>query len=251
MTAQEPFRTRLKRGDTLIGTLVTLPSPEIAEILAETGFDWLFVDLEHSPMGASEAQSIVQAAGGRVDCILRVPLNDETWIKKALDTGAAGVMVPQVNTAEDARRAVRFSKYPPLGTRSVGIGRAHGYGAAFDAYLGRANAETTVVVQVEHVEAVRNLDAIVSVEGVDAVLVGPYDLSASMGKPGRVDDPEVQAAMAGVRRVCLERGMPLGVFASGSGQAKTYLREGYRLVAAGGDTLLLVQAARALLSALK
>jgi len=126
---KEPFRTRLKRGDLLAGTLVSLPSPEIAEILAEAGFDWLFVDLEHSTLDVRSAQTVLQAVGGRVDCLLRVPLNDEIWIKKALDTGAAGIIVPQVNSADDARRAVRYSKYPPQGARSAGMARAHGYGA--------------------------------------------------------------------------------------------------------------------------
>lgn len=241
---RETFRSRLKKGELLAGTLITLPSLEIAEILAEAGFDWLFVDLEHSAMGAREAVGILQAVGDRLDCILRVPLNDEIWIKKALDTGAAGVMVPQVNTAEDARRAVRYSKYPPQGRRSAGMSRAHGYGSRLQSYLDRANTDTAVIIQAEHIEAVENIESILMVDGIDAVLVGPYDLSASMGRIGQVDSPEVQAAIGRVRQACNHCGMPLGVFTAGAQRAKTYIQEGFRLIAASADTLMLGQAAR-------
>ena len=248
---KEAFRTRLLRGDLLTGTLVTLPSTEIAEILAEAGFDWLFVDLEHSTLDVRAAQSILQAVGGRVDCLLRVPLNDEIWIKKALDTGASGIIVPQVNSAADARRAVRCSKYPPQGGRSAGMARAHGYGARAREYFERANAGIALIVQAEHVEAVRNIEAILEVEGVDAVFIGPYDLSASLGKMGQVEDPDVQAAIERVRRACRERGTPLGIFAASGERARDYVADGYRLVAAGGDALLLAQSARQLARSLR
>ena len=248
---RQPFRTRLKNRETLIGTLVTLPTPEIAEILAQAGFDWLFVDLEHSPMEPYQAQAILQAAAGRLDCVLRVPLNDEIWIKKALDTGAAGVMVPQVNRPEDAVRAVRYTKYPLLGARSVGLGRAQGYGAGLQEYLARANDETAVVIQVEHIEAVNNIEAILGVEGIDAILVGPYDLSASMGLIGNVEHADVQAAIEKVRQTCAGRQMPLGIFAGTAERAEVYIKAGYSLVAASGDTLMLAQSAREVVRRLK
>jgi 2-keto-3-deoxy-L-rhamnonate aldolase RhmA len=123
------FRSRLKHGETLLGTLVTLPSPEVAELFSNAGFDWLFIDMEHSPLDVREAQAILQAVGERCACVLRVPLNDEIWIKKALDIGASGIIIPQVNSRQEAERAVRFCKYPPQGSRGVGVARAHGYGA--------------------------------------------------------------------------------------------------------------------------
>ncbi len=248
---KETFRVRLKKGEPLLGTLVSLPSPEVAEILMDAGFDWFFVDLEHSPLEIREVQSILQAVDGRVDCIMRVPLNDEIWIKKALDIGATGVMVPQVNTAEEARRAVRFCKYPLQGTRSVGVGRAHAYGSKLQEYLDRANEQTVVVIQAEHIWAVENIEEILAVEGLDAVLVGPYDLSASMGKMGQVDSPEVQAAIQRVRQACLSTGMPLGVFTASGRRAKDYLRDGFRLVAASGDILMLGEAAKSLLQEMR
>ncbi len=245
------FRSRLSRGELLIGTVVSLASPEVTEILAGAGFDWLFIDLEHSPMDAREAQALLQAAGGRVDCILRVALNDEIWVKKALDTGCAGVMVPQVNSAEDARQAVRLSKYPPQGTRSAGLARAHGYGMKLQEYYDTANQETAVIVQIEHCDAVRNIDAILSVSGIDGILVGPYDLSASMGLIGQVEHAEVQAAITKVKEACQRRGVPAGIFVGGPERAKAYIQEGFRLVAVGTDTLLLVQAARDLAQKLR
>lgn len=240
---KESFRTRLKRGERLLGSLLTLPSPEIAEILAMTGWDWLFIDLEHSTMGTGEAQRILQAVSGKVDCLLRLPLNDEPWIKKALDSGAAGIILPQVNTVEDARRAAQHSRYPPLGNRSVGLARAQGYGMKFQEYLERANEEVVVVIQAEHILAVQNIEALVRVEGIDAVLVGPYDLSASMGLAGQVDHPEVQAAIEHVRAACQESGMPLGVFATTAKRASQFLSQGFALLAVGSDALFLSQAA--------
>ncbi len=245
------FRNRLARGDLLIGTVVTLASPEVTEILAGAGFDWLFIDLEHSPMDARDAQALLQSTGGQVDCILRVALNEAVWIKKALDTGCAGVMAPQVNSADDARRAVQFSKYPPLGCRSAGLARAHGYGARLQETLDSANQETAVIVQVEHSEAVRNIDAILCVEGIDAVLVGPYDLSASMGLIGQVEHPQVQAAIAQVRQACQRHAVPAGIFTGSAGRAKGYIQEGFRLIAVGVDTLLLGQAARDLVQKIR
>jgi len=245
------FNNRLKNKETLIGTLISLSSLETAEILADVGFDWFFVDLEHSPMGPMEAQAILQVVGERAECVLRVPLNDEIWIKKALDTGAHAIMVPQVNTQEDARRAVRYSKYPPMGTRSLGVGRAHGYGAKLQAYIDRANLDTVVIVQVEHIEAVRNIEAIISTEEINAILIGPYDLSASMGYLGQVENPEVQAAIAKVHRICQDNGMPLGIFVADVDRARAYIQEGYNLIAASGDILMLSQTARKVVDSLK
>ncbi len=248
---KESFRTRLTRGDLLVGTLVSLPAPEVAEILAEAGFDWLFIDMEHSQLDPPAAQVILQAVDHRIDCVLRVALNDEIWLKKALDTGASGVMIPQVNSVGDARRAVRFCKYPPQGGRSVGLSRAQGYGARLAEYLAEANRQTAVIVQIEHIQAVNHIEAILAVEGVDAVLVGPYDLSASMDHMGQVEHPDVQAAIQRVHHACQSQGMPLGIFATTAARAKAYVQEGYRLVAVGGDTLMLGSAARDILEKLR
>jgi 2-dehydro-3-deoxyglucarate aldolase/4-hydroxy-2-oxoheptanedioate aldolase len=244
MPMRESFKRKLGRGDLLIGTIITLPSPEIAEILAGAGFDWLFVDLEHSALGIREAQHILQAAEPQLPCLIRVPAIEEAWIKKALDIGASGIIVPQVKTAEMAGRAVGFGKYPPVGARSVGIARAHGYGADFKDYVASANDETAVIIQIEHIDAVNDIDNILRVPGIDGVFVGPYDLSASMGKIGMTTDPDVQDAISKVKRCAQQAKIPLGIFGASAESVKPYISSGYTLIAAGIDTLLFAKAAK-------
>jgi 2-dehydro-3-deoxyglucarate aldolase/4-hydroxy-2-oxoheptanedioate aldolase len=245
------IRARLQKGDTLIGTLITIPAPEIAEIMAEIGYDWLFIDTEHGSFDAQSAQGILQAVDHRCPCVLRVPTNDEVWIKKALDIGAAGIIAPGVNSAEEAERIVRMCKYPPRGTRGVGIGRAHKYGLKFKEYVANANDETAVILQAENTNAVENIAEIVQVPDIDAVLIGPYDLSASMGKMGHINDAEVQAAIASVMECCREAGVPLGIFADSAESAAPFIKQGYTLVAISTDCLHMVQGAMATLKSVK
>ncbi len=245
------LRARLRGGELMFGTMLTLPEPAVAEILADVGFDWLFVDAEHGPLETAELAGILRAASRRVPCIVRVAAAAEVPIKKALDLGAAGVIAPQVNSAEQAADVVRFARYAPEGGRGVGLARAHGYGMAFKGYVARANDEIAVIVQAEHVRAVDQIEAIVRVPGIDAVLLGPYDLSASLGKMGRVDDPEVLAAIEHVTTACRAAGMPLGYFGIDAAAVQPYVERGYTLVVAGVDTLFLGQAATALRGALE
>lgn len=245
------FRRRLLAGETLVGTVLTLPAPEIAELLAAVGFDWLFVDAEHSALSTREMQRIMQGAGQAMPCVVRLASGAEVAIKKALDIGAAGIIVPQVNSAEQAAQVVRWAKYAPAGTRGVGVGRAHRYGLGFSEYVGRANEETAVIVQTEHIQAVENIEAIIRVPGVDAVLVGPYDLSASLGLMGQVDHPDVVAAIQQVTDACLTAGMRLGIFGMSATAVTPYIAQGYTLIAAGIDTALLGQAAKELLAAIR
>jgi 2-dehydro-3-deoxyglucarate aldolase len=159
--------------------------------------------------------------------------------------------VPQVNTAEQAADVVRWARYAPEGSRGVGLARAHGYGLKFREYLSAANREIAVVVQAEHVRAVDNIDAIVRVPGVDAVLLGPYDLSASLGKLGKIDDPAVVAAIDRVTAACKAAGMPLGYFGVTAAAVRPYVARGYTLIVAGVDTLYLATGANALLAELR
>jgi 2-dehydro-3-deoxyglucarate aldolase len=245
------FRARLKRGEKLLGTMVTLASGASAEVLASVGVDWLFVDGEHGPLEARELTEILQAVGDKTACIVRVPAAAETPIKRALDLGAHGIIVPQVNTAEQAADVVRWARYAPEGSRGVGLARAHGYGLKFREYLSAANREIAVVVQAEHARAIDNIDAIVRVPGVDAVLLGPYDLSASLGKLGKIDDPAVVAAIDRVTDACKAVGMPLGYFGVTAAAVRPYIARGYTLIVAGVDTLYLANGASALLAELR
>jgi 2-dehydro-3-deoxyglucarate aldolase/4-hydroxy-2-oxoheptanedioate aldolase len=123
------FKTRLKKREILLGPLVTLSSTEVAEILSRVGFDWLWIEMEHAPTGLARIQELIQATGGRIPCLVRVPWNDDVWIKQILDTGCDGIVIPQIRNSSEARAAVRACKYPPVGIRSVGIARAQGYGS--------------------------------------------------------------------------------------------------------------------------
>jgi 2-keto-3-deoxy-L-rhamnonate aldolase RhmA len=245
------IRSRLRAGRTLLGTMVTLPTAATAEILAAIGFDWLFVDAEHGPLETRELAAILQAVSDKVACIVRVPAADEVAIKKALDLGAAGIIVPQVNTPEQAAAVVRFARYAPEGARGVGLARAQGYGFKFKEYVETANDEIAVIVQAEHAAAVENIEGIARVAGVDAVLLGPYDLSASLGKMGKVDDPAVVAAVARVTDACRAAGMPLGYFGVTAAAVRPYVERGYTLIVAGVDTLFLGMGAKTLLAELR
>lgn len=250
--AQLPsFRERLLRGELLVGTMLTLNAPPVAEIMAGLGFDWLFVDAEHGTFAARDIQALLQAAGAATPGLVRLATAGEGPIKQALDVGAAGIIAPMINTADQAAAVVRLAKYPPSGARGVGIARAHGYGLRLPEYVRHANEHIAVVVQAEHIEAVRNIEAIVRVPGIDAVLVGPYDLSASLGKVGQVDDDEVRQAVDRVTRACRAAGMQLGIFGVSAAAVKPYIDQGYTLIVAGVDTILLGQAAQGLLAALK
>ncbi len=245
------FRARLINGETLLGTMITLPSPEMVEVMVGVGYDWLFIDCEHGAFDAAVAQSLLQAAGSRCPCVIRVPNSDDVWIKKALDIGASGIIVPQVNSADQVRAVVASCKYPPEGTRGVGIGRAHAYGANFNQYVASANDNIAVIVQAEHIDAVACIDEIVRVQGIDAILVGPYDLSASLGKIGQLDDSEVVAAIEKVRSCCSDAGKTLGFFGISAEAVQPYLDQGYSLIAVGVDVLFASKGATETLNSLR
>ena len=238
------FRSQLRSGEILIGTMITLPTAATAEILVDAGFDWLFVDGEHGPLELPDILSILQAVGHRLPCVVRVPAAEEVPIKKVLDLGAAGIIVPQVNTSKQAADVVQFARYAPEGQRGVGLGRAHRYGMGFQEYLDSANDQIAVIVQAEHRLAVENIDSIIQVDGIDAIQLGPYDLSASLGKIGQIDDPIVVSAMDRVTRACQSAGMPLGHFAISTETSKAYIEMGYTLISIGVDTLMLGSAAK-------
>jgi len=245
------FRNEVLSGKTLIGTVVTLPCAQTAEILAYAGFDWLWIDAEHSPLEMGEIQGILQATQDRCAGVVRIPSNDEVYIKKALDIGAAGLIAPHVDTAEIARRVVQFAKYPPLGQRSIAAARAHGYGLYFADYMKYANEQIALIVQIEHINGARNIESILEVDGVDAVMIGPYDLSGSLGRPGEIEDCEVQDLISRVQQACLKRQKPIGIFADGVDAAVRYLDQGFSLIAVGVDTMMLIKSAQEVLSGMR
>lgn len=191
----QPFtlKPRLLAGETIIGSWLCLASAPLAEMMAGAGFDYLAVDMEHGHAGPAEMLRLIQVvelAGAAP--LVRVAANEIAYIKSAMDAGAHGIIVPDVRSAADARRAVQAMYYPPRGTRGVGLSRAQGYGSDFQAYRDERLPNALLVVQIEHHRAVDDLDAILAVDGVDAFIIGPYDLSGSIGRPGEFSDPDVQ-----------------------------------------------------------
>jgi 2-keto-3-deoxy-L-rhamnonate aldolase RhmA len=232
-------------GAPLIGTLVSLPLPEISEMLSQVGFDWLFIDMEHSTLSLSDAQRLLLAIQGDCNGLVRIAENSAVCIKQALDLGADGIIVPAVNSAEEARQAVQSAKYPPVGNRSVGIGRAHQYGFQFSDYVSQANATTAVIIQIEHIQAVRNLTEILAVPGIDGVFIGPYDLAGSMNRMGDVQHPDVQEAIQYVKAICRQQGMPIGIFTLRPDTIPTELTSGVRFMAVGTDAAFLWNSGKA------
>jgi 2-keto-3-deoxy-L-rhamnonate aldolase RhmA len=245
------LKARLLAGEALCGTLLSLSSPEVADLLAGAGFDWLFVDAEHGAIDARDILLLLHAVANRTPCLVRIPALDEAWVKRVLDAGAEGIIVPQVGAAEQAERAARWAHYPPRGSRGLGTARANRYGLGLADSVRAAGERVTVVVQAETAEAVENIEAIVRVEGVDAVFVGPYDLSASLGRPGEVEHPEVVAAINHVALACRNARVPAGIFAMAPEGLQPWAASGFTLLAAGVDASLLGTAAERVLAGIR
>jgi 2-keto-3-deoxy-L-rhamnonate aldolase RhmA len=237
-----PLCEALRKRRLSLGAWIQVGHPAVAEILAGAGFDWVCVDLEHGAIGIETLAELFRAmAPSRCVPVVRVPANDPVWIRRSLDAGARGVIVPMVNSAAEAAAAVRAARYPPRGNRGYGYCRANAYGARFDAYARTANSEVAVIVQVEHKDAVADIDAILTVEGVDGTFVGPYDLSGSLGVPGNLGHPTVRRALARYCQACRAHRKAAGVHVvrpDAAGIAKA-VREGYTLIALGLDTVFL------------
>ena len=241
------LKDKLKNLEVSIGSWITIGSSSIAEVMSRAGFEWLTVDMEHSVITLDKAQELIRAIEAcDVLPLVRVGENNANLIKRVMDAGAHGVIVPMVNTREDALRAVAAVKYPPLGSRGVGLARAQGYGFEFEKYKDWVNEKSLVIVQVEHIKAVDNLDKILNVEGVDAFIVGPYDLSGSMGKPGDFECREVKSALKNIIKISKKMKKPAGfhVIQPQAGPLLNKIEEGYKLLSFSFDALFLGQICR-------
>lgn len=239
----------LRAGEKTCGAWLHLCSPISAEIMAHAGFDWLMVDLEHSPCDYQTLMALYQAASATPAVPLaRAPWNDFVAIKRILDCGAYGVMIPWVNTKEEAAAAVAACKYPPKGIRGLANTRPTGWTRYTKEYVARANDEIMVILQIETMEAVRNIDDILSVPDIDVVFIGPADLSTSTGHPLEVGHPEVQAAMATIEQAALARKIALGTVSGTWEQAKALYDKGYQFVSLASDAYLLARSTSELVS---
>lgn len=241
------FKAALARGELQIGLWSSLCSPIVAELIGHSGFDWILVDTEHSPNEPPAVLAQLQALqAGTATPIVRPAWNDPVLLKRLLDIGTQAVLVPFVQNAEEAAKAVAACRYPPAGIRGITVsGRGSRYGRVPD-YLKRADAEICVLVQVETGEALAQLEAIASVDGVDGVFIGPADLSASLGHIGNPGHPEVQAAIKDAVERLTALGKPAGILTPSEADARRYIEWGYRFVAVGSDLGLLTKHADAL-----
>lgn len=246
-------KRRLQNGEKLLGSWAQLCNPMSTEILARAGFDFILIDMEHAPGDFMVLLSQLQAMGRYPALpVVRVPWNDFVTIKRTLDVGAQGIHVPYVNTAEEAAAAVRAVRYAPEGIRGIaGSPRAAGYGQGGKEYYERANKELLMYIALETPESIENLDAIMAVDGVDGIFIGPFDLSTSMGHMGNPGHPEVQEVIRGIERKVIGSGKFLGTIAGGYDQAKELFDRGYQYVVAMSDSTELMKQARNLVDRFK
>lgn len=244
------FRQKLEGGNALIGLWQALANGYTAEICARAGYDWLLIDGEHSPNTAQTLLAQLQAvAPFPVEAIARVPMGEPVAIKQYLDIGFSTLLVPMVDSAEQARAVVSATRFPPRGARGVAsaTSRASGFGADAE-YLAKAHERVTVIAQIESRAALDAIDDIAAVDGVDALFIGPADLAGSLGHLGAPAHPEVQSAIAHAKSRIDAAGKPAGIFALSADDARKRISEGFRFISIGTDIGLLARGARALLA---
>lgn len=251
---KNPVKAALKAGLPQVGTWLSLGDVAAARMMARIGFHWLTVDLEHSPIGWDRAGLLFGAiADAGCTCLARVPRGDHDYIKRVLDAGAHGIVVPMVNTVEEAKLAIAAAKYPPVGNRSVG-GSLHAlnFGATPGDYYKHANNEILVVLQTESPQGVENAEAIYSLPGVDAIFVGPNDLTAQMRSPEGIDPTpeEFHAMMQRILATGKKVGTPVGLHVQTVDQVKQRIGEGWQFIALGSELRFMVSEAQRLTSAL-
>lgn len=249
MPAHNPFKTALAAGQPQIGLWLSMAEPYLAEVAATARYDWLLIDGEHAPNDLRSTLAALQAIQGHPDshAVVRVPHDGTALIKQVLDIGARSLLVPMVDTAEQARAIAAATQYPPRGVRGVGsaVARSSLWTARAD-YMEVADNEICLLVQAETVTAMQNLHEICAVDGVHGVFIGPADLSASMGHRGNPGHPEVQAAIESAIATIVASGKAAGILTSDPALAERYLQLGCTFVAVGVDVLLFAHAARQL-----
>lgn len=241
----DSLRERLRRRDKLVGSFVTIANPVVGEVMAHAGFDFLIVDVEHTGMSLLDVQTVLQGASSSpTSCLVRIGELSAMQTKQALDSGASGIVIPHVCTKAQAEQAVRFAKYGPAGSRGVTAARAARYGLGWDDYSRSANVLTAVVPIIEDAEGVRNTGEIATVEGVDLVITGPWDLAASLGHFGELEHPDVEAAITSVINGVHEAGKPVGVYADTAATGHSWRDRGADVIILGEDYVLLLDRAR-------
>lgn len=248
------LKKKLKDNALSIGSWLQFNSPDVAEVMAKAGFEWLAVDMEHGPIDVADLPDLFRAIenGGALP-LVRLSENNPYLIKRVLDAGAQGIIVPMIRTADEIKQAVESAQYPPKGLRGIGYSRGNNYGLDFEKYFNRFNNDVVVVAQIEDISAVNNIEEIFSVEEIDSFIIGPYDLSGSMNKTGCFDDPEVKAAIQKVFDAAKKRRITPGihVIPPDVNEVRRRINEGFKFIAVSMDTYMLGTLASQLFQALK
>lgn len=241
------IKKRLQDGELVLGTIISeVRNPNIAYMLMQSGFDFFILDNEHGSYNPETVSDIIAAArGAGISVIVRIPEISRESILKPLDAGASGLLVPMVNTVEEAREVIRHAKYPETGSRGAAIRRPHNLYARVNAadYLKQANENTFIAVQAETTQALENIDEIASVEGVDCIFVGPFDLSISLGIPGQINHPAEVDAIGKVAEACQRHGKTAGILMFDQELLLKWIREGFRFAVYSSDISMLADAA--------
>jgi 4-hydroxy-2-oxoheptanedioate aldolase len=248
------LKQRIRNGETVVGPFVTIPSVPLVDTLGYAGMDFCIIDTEHGPISAETAMDLVIAAqGSGVAPIIRVGANDERLILRALDVGPDGVQVPQINDADDARRVIHAAKYAPLGARGMSVFTRAGdyYAGRGSGHTDRQNAESMVVVHIEGRRGLDNLDEIMTVDGIDVLFLGPYDISQSLGVPGEVRSPKVEQALAAAAGKARAKGRAVGSYARDVEMGKWLKDLGVQYLSINVDATIYMLACEALAKALK
>ncbi len=248
------LKNKLKNNQLTIGSWITIGNSSIIEIMATAGFEWLCIDMEHTSIDLATAKMlIITIHANDMKALVRVSKNEEVIIKKVLDMGADGVIIPMIKTKEEAEEAVSYVKYPPYGKRGVGLYRAQGYGTKFEEYKKWVDEEVVIIAQIEHIEAVNNIEDILNVNGIDGTIVGPYDLSGSMGYPGEFERDDVKTAINDVKKACDKFNKPYGfhVIESDPSKLKQRIDEGCTFLAYSLDFFFLGDSVRAGMQTIK
>lgn len=241
------LKQKLKNNQLTLGSWITIGHPAVIEIMASAGFEWLVIDMEHTSIDLSTAHNLIATIqANNMKALVRVSKNEEVIIKRILDMGADGIVVPMIKTREEALEAIDYAKYPPIGKRGVGLFRAQQYGLGFEAYKKWVNDELVIIAQIEHYEAVENIKDIITTEGIDGVIIGPYDLSGSMGYPGEYEREDVKSAIEKVLQVCKEHHFPSGfhVIESNPSKLNERIAQGCTFLAYSLDFFFLGDSAR-------
>jgi 2-dehydro-3-deoxyglucarate aldolase len=236
------LKEKLKNQKLTLGSWITIGNPIVAEVMARSGFDWLTIDMEHSAITLDTAQDLIRTIELN-NCIplVRVSENNPFIIKRVMDAGAHGVIIPMINSKKDAENSVKAVRYPLEGNRGVGLARAQDYGFDFEGYKKWLEKESIIIVQIEHIDAVNNLKEILSVKGIDGFIVGPYDISGSIGKPGDFEDAEFKKYIEKIMDISKKMKKTAGfhIIPPDLEETKKIINLGYRFVAVSLDTLYL------------